>query len=128
MPRRSLNDNHLPGVKTIGPARSSPAAVAPAPGPIKVALVEDQPEVRASWTRLINSFPDFVCSCSCATAAEAQHAIPRDRPDIVLMDIFLPLYSGLACIGQLKAQLPQTQIVILTALGEQELVFKALEA
>jgi len=96
--------------------------------PVKVALVEDQPKVRESWTRLINSLPDFSCVCACATGEEALRVIPQEQPDAVLMDIFLPRMSGIECTARLKELLPQTQIVILTAMPDQELVFMALEA
>lgn len=95
---------------------------------LKVALVEDQPKVRESWSRLINSFPDFRCVCACASGEEALRVIPPQRPDVILMDIFLPRMSGIECTARLKEQLPETQIVILTAMDDQELVFMALEA
>jgi DNA-binding NarL/FixJ family response regulator len=103
----------------------------PAPGPrrrIKVALVEDQPKTRECWIKLINSFPDLTCLCACGTAEEALKVIPREQPDVVLMDIFLPRMSGIECTTKLKSLLPQTQIIILTAMDDQELVFLALEA
>lgn len=96
--------------------------------PIKVALVEDQPKVRESWTKLLNSFPDFTCICACATGEEAVRIIPQQQPDVVLMDIFLPRMSGIECTVRLKELLPKIQIVILTAMDDQELVFLALEA
>src|SRR3954463_9898044 len=95
---------------------------------IKVALIEDQPEVRKSWARLIDSFPDFKCVCACTSGEEALRVIPQEQPDVVLMDIFLPRMSGIECTARLKALLPQAQIVILTAMDDQELVFMALEA
>jgi len=95
---------------------------------IKVALVEDKPKVRESWTRLINSFPDFTCVCACTTGEEALRVIPAAAPNVILMDIFLPRMSGIECTVRLKETLPQTQIVILTAMDDQELVFMALEA
>jgi DNA-binding NarL/FixJ family response regulator len=95
---------------------------------LKVALVEDQPKVRESWMTLINSFPDFTCACGCATGEEALRVIPQEKPDVVLMDIFLPRMSGIECTARLKVRLPETQIVILTAMDDQELVFLALEA
>ena len=58
--------------------------------PIKVALVEDQTKARENWTRLINSFPDFTCVCSCISAEDALVNIPLKSPDVVLMDIFAP--------------------------------------
>jgi DNA-binding NarL/FixJ family response regulator len=93
-----------------------------------VALVEDHPKVRDRWVKLINSFPDLSCICACATGEEALRMIPTEPPDVVLMDIFLPRMSGIECTVRLKALLPQTQIIILTAMDDQELVFLALEA
>jgi DNA-binding NarL/FixJ family response regulator len=118
-----------PSAKITKPAKGS-RSVEPVSTkkPLKVALVEDQREVRESWTKLINSFPDFACICACGTGEEALRMIPQEQPDVVLMDIFLPRMSGIECTVRLKALLPQTQIVILTAMADQELVFLALEA
>ncbi len=96
--------------------------------PIKVALVEDQIKVSENWTSLINSFPDFTCTCACASGEDALAKIPQAQPDVVLMDIFLPRMSGIECTARLKAQMPDLQIVMLTAMDNQELLFMALEA
>jgi DNA-binding NarL/FixJ family response regulator len=50
------------------------------------------------------------------------------KPDVVLMDIFLPRMSGIECTARLKTQLPKTPIVILTTSDDDEVVFRALEA
>lgn len=110
------------------PAGRKPAIAPSRQQPIKVALVEDQTKARESWTRLINSFPDFTCVCSCVSAEEALGTIPRKQPDVVLMDIFLPRMSGIECTARLKVLLPEVQIVMLTAMDNQELLFMALEA
>jgi DNA-binding NarL/FixJ family response regulator len=112
----------------IRPTAKANKAAGSAKAPVKVALVEDQPEVRESWTRLLNSFSDFDCVCSCTSGEEALRIIPEEQPDVVLMDIFLPRMSGIECTARLKALLPQVQIIILTAMDDQELVFLALEA
>ena len=117
-----------PNEKMTKAAKDNRPATPTAKGPVKVALVEDQPKVRESWVKLINSFPDFTCIGACATGEEALRAIPAQVPDVVLMDIFLPRMSGIECTVRLKALLPQTQIIILTAKDDQELVFLALEA
>lgn len=95
---------------------------------IRVALVEDEPEIRESWKSLINSFSDFQCVRACVSAEEALKLIPADKPDVVLMDIFLPRMSGIECVKRLKETLPQVQVVMLTAADDDELVFMALEA
>ena len=94
----------------------------------RVALVEDQHDLRESWAHLIGSFPEFVCVCTCASAEEALRLVPPAGPDIILMDIFLPRMSGIECTARLKATLPDSRIVILTASDDDELVFLALEA
>jgi len=106
----------------------SPMAGASRKRPVKIALVEDQPKVRESWGQLINSLTDFSCVCACATGEEALRVIPQEQPDVVLMDIFLPRMSGIECTARLKDLLPETQIIILTAMDDHELVFMALEA
>ena len=108
--------------------QKNPAAAKTAASKVKIALVEDQPDVRENWSRLINSFPDFQCVCSCISAEEALRVIPEHRPDVVLMDIFLPRMSGIECTSKLKELLPETQIIILTAMNDKELIFLALQA
>lgn len=107
------------------PTDSNPAS----PGaPIRVALVEDQRDTRESWSRLISSFPDFTCICTCASAEEALRMIPQEKPDVILMDVFLPRMSGIECTARLKAARPETPIVMLTASDEDEILFLALES
>jgi DNA-binding NarL/FixJ family response regulator len=110
------------------PDPANPLAPLPAKPPWRVALVEDQPDVRESWAHLIGSFPEFACVCTCSSGEEALRAVPPARPDIILMDIFLLRMSGIECTARLKVALPTSRIVILTASDDDELVFLALEA
>lgn len=105
--------------------RSSPEAP---PIVHRVALVEDRREVREQWAALLDSFEDFSCACACSSGEEALQAIPPLRPDIVLMDIFLPRMLGIECTVRLKQILPETRVLILTASDDEEMVFPALEA
>ncbi|MES2438958.1 MAG: response regulator transcription factor [Verrucomicrobiota bacterium] len=93
-----------------------------------VAIVEDRDEVREHWARLLDSFDEFNCPCTCASAEEALERIPALAPEIVLMDIFLPGMSGIECTARLKQMRPATRILILTASDDEEMVFPALEA
>ena len=104
--------------------KNAPAAAAT----VNVVLVEDKPGVRESWVKLINSLPGFVCRHTCSSGEEALRVIPEVNPDVVLMDIFLPRMSGIECTARLKLLLPKIQILILTAVEDDELVFMALEA
>ncbi len=109
----------MPGIQAAEPSRRAKA---------KVALVEDEPKIRESGTRLINSFPDFCCVCACATGEAALRVIPEVQPDAVLMDISLPRMSGIECTARLKALLPDTPVVILTDMDDRDLVFMAFKA
>ncbi len=96
--------------------------------PQRVALVEDEPQIRESWSRLIDSFPDFECLCTCESGEEALRLVPAARPDVILMDVLLPGISGIECTMRLKELLPETKTIILTALDDDALIFRALEA
>jgi DNA-binding NarL/FixJ family response regulator len=110
----------------------TPNPSAPAPPtalPLKkVVLVEDKPGVRDSWAKLINSLPGFSCVQSCISGEDAVRVIPSLKPDLVLMDIFLPRMSGIECTARLKLLMPKIQILMLTAVEDDELVFLALQA
>jgi DNA-binding NarL/FixJ family response regulator len=112
--------------------QTSPDASTRSPRPadrgVRVAIIEDEPEIRASLAQFVASFPNFSCVATCVSGEEAVRQIPPLAPDIVLMDIFLPRMSGIECTARLKAQLPDTLIVILTAVADNELIFLALEA
>lgn len=101
----------------------------PVPPPtVKVVLVEDKAGVRESWVKLINSLPGFTCTQTCVSGEDALKVIPSLKPDVVLMDIFLPRMSGIECTARLKLEMPKIQILMLTAVEDDELVFMALQA
>jgi DNA-binding NarL/FixJ family response regulator len=95
---------------------------------VRVGLVEDIDDMRQSWSRLISRCRDLECVRACASGEEALRELPACRPDVVLMDIYLPKMSGIECTARLKLLLPNTQILILTVAEEHDLVFRALEA
>jgi DNA-binding NarL/FixJ family response regulator len=95
---------------------------------IKVAIVEDDAPFRKSLRKVIESRRDFACVSECGTGAEALERIPRDQPDIVLMDLNLPDFSGPEVTARLKAALPDISVVVLTVYNDTEHIFKALRA
>jgi DNA-binding NarL/FixJ family response regulator len=95
---------------------------------IKVAIVEDDSPFRKSLRRVIESKRAFSCVAECGTGGEALECIPRAQPDIVLMDLNLPDFSGAEVTARLKAQLPDISVVVLTVYNDTEHIFKALRA
>lgn len=95
---------------------------------ISVAIVEDSAGVRRSLELLLNESPGFRCVSASASAEEALQVIPRNPPDVVLMDIHLPNRSGIECTARLKQLCPQIQVVMITVYTDIDTVFKALRA
>ncbi len=54
--------------------------------------------------------------------------LPREEPDIVLMDIQLPRKSGIECVASLKELLPATQVIMLTVYEDPDRIFSAIRA
>jgi DNA-binding NarL/FixJ family response regulator len=95
---------------------------------IKVAIVEDNASVREGLAVILDGSPGFKCVCACGSAEEALRQLPADPPDVVLMDINLPRRSGIDCVRQLRGQLPQIQVIMLTIEEDSGRVFESLSA
>jgi DNA-binding NarL/FixJ family response regulator len=95
---------------------------------IRVAVVEDQAQIREGICSFLSNSPGFECSVACGSAEEALQELPKRSVDVVLMDIGLPGMSGIDCIRALKRMTPQVQIVMLTVFEDPERIFKSLEA
>lgn len=93
-----------------------------------MSIVEDDPEVRGSLARLIDSSPGYRCVSQHASGENALQEIPRINPNVALMDINLPGFSGVECTRRLKPVAPATQIIMLTVYQNTENIFNALAA
>jgi DNA-binding NarL/FixJ family response regulator len=95
---------------------------------ISVSIVEDDPGVRGTLAKLINSSPGYRCVSQHASAENALEEIPKLKPDVTLMDINLPGLNGVECVRRLKPLLPATQVIMLTVYQNTENIFNALTA
>ncbi len=95
---------------------------------IKVAIVEDDAPVREELARLVGRAQGFCCLGVYGDGESALADIPRQKPDVVLMDINLPGMSGIECVRSLKAAVPSLQIVMLTVYDEVGQLFNSLMA
>ena len=64
---------------------------------ITVSIIDDDPDLRESIAGYINAAPGLRCVSAYGTALEALERIPRDRPDVVLMDINMEGMNGIEC-------------------------------
>lgn len=95
---------------------------------LKIGIVEDDKRIREGMAILINGSEGFSCTDTFESAEEAIKNIPKLNLDVVLMDIHLPLKTGIDCIEELVPICPHTQFIMFTSFEDTELVFKALKA
>jgi DNA-binding NarL/FixJ family response regulator len=95
---------------------------------IRVVLADDQVLVRAGFRALLDAQDDIEVVGEAGDGVEAVTLVRRLRPDVVLMDIRMPVLDGLAATRQIAAldELADTRIVILTTFELDEYVFEAL--
>jgi DNA-binding NarL/FixJ family response regulator len=96
--------------------------------PITVSIVEDQEPLRTTLARVLNRAEGFKCISHFGSAEEAIKEIPKNPPELVLMDINLPGLNGVECVRQLKEKLPKLLILMLTVYEDTENIFNALAA
>jgi len=105
------------------------AAAKPVAAPcIRVALVEDDRQVREGLAVLIGNSPGLACVAACVSAEIALQRLPALDPDVVLMDIQLPGISGIECILRLKHLCPGAQIMMLTVFEDHDRIYQSLKA
>lgn len=94
---------------------------------IRVAIVEDDEQVRENLARLVGEAKGFECMATFSSGEQALASWPRRAPDVVVMDINLPGISGVECVRQLKSRYPDIHIVMLTVYDDSERIFQALQ-
>lgn len=95
---------------------------------MQLLLVDDHALFREGLVRLFAYQPDFTVVGEAANAAEAVALARRVRPDLVLMDIDLPGEDGIAATRRLKAELPDTTVVMLTVYDDTDVLLQAIKA
>src|SRR2546430_1857693 len=96
--------------------------------PITVSIVEDNEQLRKTLARVISRADGFACLSHYGTAEAALEALPKEPPEVVLMDINLPGMNGVECVRRLKAAAPKILAVMLTVYEDTENIFNALAA
>jgi DNA-binding NarL/FixJ family response regulator len=95
---------------------------------ISVALVDDQPIVRAGLARILSPADGFEVVAECADGRQAVDELPGLRPDVVLMDIRMPVLDGIAATEELRRADDPLDVLVLTTFGEDEVLWGAITA
>jgi len=96
--------------------------------PITISIVDDDSDLNGKIAAYLCKTSNYRCISSYTTAEDALAHLPKERPDVVLMDINMDGMNGIECVRQLKPKLPDTQVVMLTVFEDAGKIFKAITA
>jgi DNA-binding NarL/FixJ family response regulator len=86
-------------------------------GAVRLLVVDDHPFVRESLSDLLDDEADLTVVGECADGSEVVEAAVRLRPDVVLMDVSMPVMDGFTATAALKAAQPDAKVLVLTSHG-----------
>jgi DNA-binding NarL/FixJ family response regulator len=95
---------------------------------IRVALVDDQAIVRAGLARILSPADGFEVVAECVDGRQAVEQLPALRPDVVVMDIRMPVLDGIAATARLRSAAEPLDVLVLTTFGEDEVLWGTIEA
>jgi two-component system nitrate/nitrite response regulator NarL len=98
------------------------------PNPIRLLIVDDQPLIKDALAALLKEEPDLVVVGCAANGEEALDLAAELQPDIVLMDLVMPVMDGLEAARRFKADLPAVKVLILTMHDSSEYVMQVMQA
>lgn len=95
---------------------------------IKILLADDHAMLRAGLRALISAEPDLTVVGEAGNGDEAVRLTEQLHPDVVVMDISMPVKDGLAATGEITQQMPETKVLVLTMHAEEQYLLRVLEA
>ena len=96
--------------------------------PLSLLIVDDHEVVRQGLAALLGRRPEFQVVAEAGTVAEAVAAARKFRPDLVVMDVRLPDGSGIEACREIRAEMPDTRVVMLTSYPDEDAVLSAIIA
>jgi two-component system, NarL family, response regulator DevR len=96
--------------------------------PFRILVVDDHEVVRQGLVALLDRRPNFQVVAEAGTVEEALAQAHLHQPDIVIMDVRLPDGSGVEACREIRADLPDTRVVMLTSFPDDEAVLSAIVA
>ena len=97
-------------------------------GQIRVIIADDHVMVRSGLRLFLLAFEDLKLVGEAANGEEAIRLCQREKPDVVLMDMVMPVMDGVRATGEIHTQFPHVQVIGLTTFFEAEMIQKMLDA
>jgi len=98
------------------------------PSPIRVLAADDHPLIRAGLVAFLATEPDLRVVAEAANGEEALEKYRELRPDIVLMDLSMPVMDGLSATRAILDEFPDARVIVLTTYDGDEDIHRALDA
>jgi DNA-binding NarL/FixJ family response regulator len=95
---------------------------------IRILITDDHLVVRQGLRMFLSDDPDVEVVGEAADGAEAVRLAHELKPDIVLMDMLMPVMDGIAATAQIRSELPDTEVIALTSVLEDDAVIGAVKA
>jgi DNA-binding NarL/FixJ family response regulator len=95
---------------------------------VRVLVVDDQPLFRHAIAKLIDAQPDFEVVGDAGNGVQGVEQARAVRPNLVILDVEMPVMDGLAALRILREELPDTKVVMLTVSREDDLLVEAVRA
>ncbi|MCG5434772.1 response regulator [Micromonospora foliorum] len=95
---------------------------------IRMVLADDQTLVRAGFRGLLDHSDDLEVVGEASNGAQAVEMVAATRPDIVLMDVRMPVLDGVQATAAIVERFPAVRVIVLTTFELDEYVFEALRA
>jgi len=95
---------------------------------IRIVVVDDHEVVRRGLRALFSTESDLQVVAEAANGREAVSVVERESPDVVLMDLVMPVMDGVEAIRRIKASRPESRVLVLTSFGSDSKLFPAVKA
>jgi DNA-binding NarL/FixJ family response regulator len=95
---------------------------------IRIMVIDDQAVVRQGFVSLIGTVSDMEIVAEGSNGQEAVQLFAQHRPDITLMDLRMPVLSGLEAIIKIRGQFPGARIIVLTTYDGDEDIYRSVQA
>ena len=96
--------------------------------PLRLLLVDDQPLLLQGFAMILSTEPDIEVVAQVTDGLQAVDAVAQHRPDVVLMDVQMPVLDGIEATRRIVADHPEVRVVILTTFDRDDYLFDALQA
>lgn len=98
------------------------------PSPLRILIVDDHPVVRAGLTGMLAGQPDFVVVGEAADGLVALALAAELKPDVILLDLRMPVLDGVAVIEQLRERHITASVLVLTTYDSEQDIVRAAAA